>query len=102
MQFLGTSAGLSASSITRLTTQWQDEALAFAARDLSSVDYIYLWAAGVDPRIRLEQERLCLLVMVGVRADGRKELVALTDGSNEWHESWAAVFRLEGAAPLLP
>jgi len=69
MQFLGTGAGLSASSITRLTTRWQDEALAFAARDLSSVDYVYLWAAGVDLKIRLEQEKLCLLVMVGVRAD---------------------------------
>ena len=80
MQFLDVGAGLSASSITRLTTQWQDEARAFAARDLSSVDYVYPWADGVDLKIRLEQEKLCLLVMIGVRADRRKELVALTDG----------------------
>ena len=46
MQFLGTGSGLLASSITRLTTQWQDEARAFAARDLSIVDYVYLWADG--------------------------------------------------------
>ena len=93
MQFLGTGAGLSASSITRLTTQWQDEARAFAARDLSSVDYVYLWADGIHLKMRLEQEKLCLLVMIGVRADGRKELVALTDGFRESHESWADLLR---------
>ena len=92
-QFLGTGAGLSASSITRLTTQWQDEARAFAARDLSGVDYVYLWADGIHLKIRLEQEKLCLLVMIGVRADGRKELVALTDGFRESHESWADLLR---------
>ncbi len=72
-QFLGTGAGLSASSITRLTTQWQDEARAFAARDLSQADYVYLWVDGIHLKVRLEQEKLCLLVMIGVRADGRKE-----------------------------
>ena len=79
-QFLGTGAGLSASSITRLTAQWQDEAKAFGRRDLSSTDYVYLWVDGIHLKVRLEQEKLCLLVMVGVRADGRKELVAVADG----------------------
>ncbi len=59
-QFLGTGAGLSASSITRLAGQWQDEARAFAGRDLSSVDYVYLWVDGIPLKIRLEQEKLCL------------------------------------------
>src|SRR5271163_2769161 len=79
-QFLGTGAGLSASAITRLTSQWQDEARAFGERDLSGADYVYLWIDGIHLKVRLDQERLCLLVMIGVRADGRKELVALTDG----------------------
>ncbi|MET8874909.1 IS256 family transposase [Nocardia sp. NPDC004604] len=92
-QFLGTGAGLSASSITRLTAQWQDEARAFGQRDLSSVDYVYLWVDGIHLKIRLEQEKLCLLVMIGVRADGRKELVALTDGFRESSESWADLLR---------
>ena len=82
-QFLGTGAGLSASAITRLTTQWQDEAKGFAERDLSASDYVYLWVDGIHLKVRLEQEKLCLLVMIGVRADGRKELVALTDGYRE-------------------
>jgi putative transposase len=57
------------------------------------VDYVYLWADGIHLKIRLEQEKLCLLVMIGVRADGRKELVALTDGFRESHESWADLLR---------
>ncbi len=92
-QFLGTGAGLSASVITRLTGQWQDEARAFAERDLSGVDYVYLWVDGIHLKVRLEQEKLCLLVMIGVRADGRKELVALTDGYRESTESWADLLR---------
>jgi len=79
-QFLGSGQGLSAPTVTRLTAQWQDEAKAFAARDLSQVDFVYLWVDGIHLKVRLEQEKLCLLVMIGVRADGKKELVALTDG----------------------
>jgi transposase-like protein len=92
-QFLGSSAGLSASVITRLTEQWKDEQRAFAARDLSGVDYVYLWADGVHVNIRLEEHKLCLLVMIGVRADGRKELIALADGYRESTESWADLLR---------
>ena len=92
-QFLGSGVGLSAASITRLTTQWQDEAAAFGKRDLSQVDYVYLWVDGIHVKVRLEQEKLCLLVMLGVRADGRKELVALTDGYRESTESWADLLR---------
>ena len=92
-QFLGSGAGLSATTITRLTTQWQDEAKAFEARDLSGTDYVYLWVDGIHLKVRLEQEKLCLLVMIGVRADGRKELVAITDGYRESCESWADLLR---------
>jgi len=92
-QFLGSSAGLSATTITRLTAQWQDEAKAFGQRDLSGTDYVYLWVDGIHLKVRLEQEKLCLLVMIGVRTDGRKELVALTDGYRESTESWADLLR---------
>lgn len=92
-QFLGSRAGLSATTITRLTAQWQDEAKAFGCRDLSGTDYVYLWVDGIHLKVRLEQEKLCLLVMIGVRADGRKELVALADGYRESTESWADLLR---------
>jgi putative transposase len=92
-QFLGSGAGLSATTITRLTSQWQDEAKTFQDRDLSGTDYVYLWVDGIHLKVRLEQEKLCLLVMIGVRSDGRKELVALTDGYRESTESWADLLR---------
>jgi len=92
-QFLGSSAGLSSSVITKLTETWRAEQRAFAARDLSDVDYVYLWADGVHVNIRLEEHKLCLLVMIGVRADGRKELIALADGYRESTESWADLLR---------
>jgi transposase-like protein len=92
-QFLGSGAGLSAATITRLTTQWQDEARLFSDRSLSEVDYVYLWVDGIHVNVRLDQEKLCLLVMIGVRTDGKKELIALTDGYRESTESWAGLLR---------
>src|SRR5712671_1226659 len=92
-QFLGSAAGLSAAVITRLTGTWQAEQRAFAQRDLSQVDYVYLWADGIHVNIRLEEHKLCLLVMIGVRADARKELIALADGYRESAESWADLLR---------
>jgi transposase-like protein len=92
-QFLGTRAGLSGPVITKLTAQWQDEARAFSARDLSGADYVYVWADGVHLNIRLDEERLCLLVMIGVRADGTKELIALAEGYRESAGSWADLLR---------
>ena len=92
-QFLGSAAGLSAPVITRLTETWKAEQRIFAARDLSGADYVYLWADGIHVNIRLEEHKLCLLVMIGVRADGRKELIALADGYRESTESWADLLR---------
>lgn len=92
-QFLGSTKGLSAAVITKLTEQWKTEQRAYAHRDLSDVDFVYLWADGIHVNIRLEEHKLCLLVMIGVRADGRKELVALADGYRESVESWADLLR---------
>jgi transposase-like protein len=92
-QFLGSSAGLSAKTVTRLTEQWRDEAAAFGKRDLSATDYVYVWVDGIHVKVRLEQDKVCLLVMIGVRLDGTKELVALADGFRESSESWADLLR---------
>ena len=92
-QFLGSAAGLSAATITRLTTQWQDDAAAFNKRPLKDTDYVYCWVDGIHLKVRLEQDKVCLLVILGVRADGTKELVALADGFRESSESWADLLR---------
>ena len=92
-EFFGSAAGLSSSVITRLTKQWQAERDAFMRRDLSGVDYVYVWVDGIHFNIRLEEERLCTLVVVGVRTDGTKELVAICDGYRESTDSWADLLR---------
>lgn len=87
-------SGLSASSITRLTEQWQSDHAAFRARSLKFHQYAYLFIDGVHMTIRLgEDDRLCLLVVIGVREDGAKELLAIEDGYRESNDSWAAVLR---------
>ena len=91
--FFGSGAGLSAPVITRLVAQWQVDYQTFCQRDLSDRDYVYVWADGIHFRVRLEQARLCCLVIVGVRADGTKELVAVADGERESTDSWAELLR---------
>ena len=92
-EFFGSAAGLSASVVTRLTTEWQKERDQFAHRSLKDVDYVYVFADGIHFNVRLEEARLCALVIVGVRADGTKELVSISDGHRESTESWADVLR---------
>jgi putative transposase len=87
-------SGLSASSISRLTEQWQAEHAAFRQRSLRFHRYAYLFIDGIHMSIRLgEDDRLCLLVVLGVREDGEKELLAVEDGYRESTDSWAAVLR---------
>jgi len=98
-------AGLSPTTITRLTAEWQQEYEAFQKRDIRSRRFAYLWADGVHFRIRLEDDRLCTLALIGVREDGSKELIAVEDGYRESKESWLHVLRDLAArgveAPLL-
>ena len=87
-------SGLSSSSISRSTEQWQADHAAFKARQLGFHRYAYLFIDGVHVSVRLgEDDRLCLLVVIGVREDGVKELLAVEDGYRESTDSWAAVFR---------
>jgi len=87
-------SGLSASSIQRLTEAWQAEHRAFRQRSLRFHRYCYLFVDGVHMSVRLgEDDRVCLLVVIGVREDGCKELLAVEDGYRESTDSWAAVLR---------
>jgi transposase-like protein len=87
------SAGLSSSTITRLLGAWQQDYETFRKRDLSGKRYAYVFADGIHFRIRLEEDRLCALVLIGVREDGSKELVAVEDGYRESSEAWLSVLR---------
>lgn len=92
-QFLGSSAGLSPATVTRLTQQWQADHQAFGQRDLSGNDYVYVWADGIHLRICLREAKSCVLVLMGVRADGTKELIAMSGGYRESADSWADLLR---------
>src|SRR5215472_2281552 len=86
-------AGLSATNIARLTDEWETEYRTFQKRSLADRDYVYVWVDGVHFNVRLEDDRLCALVMIGVRPDGTKELIAVEDGYRESAESWKTVLR---------
>jgi transposase-like protein len=86
-------AGFSPSVVTRLVSSWQGEYADWKARSLAEVDYVYVWADGVHFNVRLEDERLAALVVIGARPDGTKEVIALEDGYRESTESWLALLR---------
>ena len=86
-------AGLSATNISRLTSEWEEEYRQFQQRRFGDRDYVYVWADGVHFNIRLEDDRLCTLVLLGARQDGTKELLAVVDGYRESTESWQSVLR---------
>jgi transposase-like protein len=81
-------AGLSASAIGRLKDGWQDEHAAWQKRDLSMRRYVYIWADGIHLQARLEDEKQCILVIIGTTPEGRKELVGFTDGARESAHDW--------------
>jgi len=80
--------GLSATTVTRLVGAWQDEHAAWSQRDLSDKRYVYVWADGIHFNVRLEEDRTCILVLIGATAEGRKELIAVADGYRESEQSW--------------
>ena len=84
-------AGLSATTITRLISAWQDEYKVWSRRSLRGKQYVYVWADGIHFNIRLEEDRQCLLVLIGATADGRKELIAVVDGHRESEQSWRSL-----------
>ncbi len=80
--------GLSASTITNLKKVWEEEYREWNQRSLEGQQYVYVWADGVHFNIRLEEDRQCILVLIGVTPEGKKELIAVHDGYRESEQSW--------------
>ena len=101
--------GLSPNVVVRLKEQWTAEYQEWSRRDLTGKHYVYLWADGIYVNVRLEDpenQRQCLLVIMGATADGHKELIAVQDGYRESEQSWTELLldlRQRGltVAPLL-
>jgi len=79
--------GLSAPTISRLKAVWQQEFQQWQKRSLADKRYVYFWADGIYCNVRMDDKQ-CLLVIVGVTADGAKELVAIEGGFRESEMSW--------------
>jgi putative transposase len=80
--------GLSATTVTRLKAVWEEEFQEWNKRSFEGKQYVYVWADGVHFNIRLEEDRQCILVLMGATADGKKELIAVVDGFRESEQSW--------------
>jgi transposase-like protein len=86
-------SGLSPTTVTRLKEVWGDDYQAWQKRSLADKHYVYIWADGVFFNIRLEDDRQCILVLMGATAEGKKELIALVAGHRESQQSWLALLR---------
>lgn len=82
--------GLSANSVSRLKSAWETEYQQWSGRSLTKRQYVYIWADGIYSKVRMD-DKLCLLVIMGVDETGRKELLAVVDGVRESEQSWTEV-----------
>jgi putative transposase len=80
--------GLSANTVTRLKAAWEEEYRAWSKRSLNDKHYVYVWVDGIHFNARLEDGRQCILVLMGVTPDGKKELIAIADGYRESEQLW--------------
>lgn len=80
--------GLSPSTISRMKEFWTDEHNRWKRRDLSTRRYVYVWADGIYLQARLADEKQCILVLIGVTPEGKKELIGFTDGARESAQDW--------------
>ena len=84
-------AGLSATNVVRLKAQWEQDYEAWRKRDFSLSRYVYFWVDGIHFNVRLDEERSCILVIMGANESGRKELLAISDGYAESKASWREI-----------
>jgi transposase-like protein len=80
--------GLSATNIVRMKAKWEEEYKSWIRRELSGKEYVYMWVDGLHVNVRLDEERSCILVLMAADSEGKKELLAVSDGYRESKASW--------------
>ena len=81
-------AGLPATTVVRLKDVWRREYEACSKRDLGAQRFVHIGADGICSNVRLDDERQCLLVVMGALEDGRQQLLAAGGGFRESELSW--------------
>jgi transposase-like protein len=95
--------GVSAPVVARLKRRWSQEYQAWRRQKLGRDRWVYLWADGIYSGLRADDERLCVLVVIGVNERGQKRFLAIEDGMRESKASWADVLRdLKKRGLLIP
>ena len=90
-KMLGTEISLSPSSVVKLKESWHDEYTEWNTRDLSGKQYVYWWVDGIYCNVRMDNDKSCILLIMGATKEGDKELVAVEDGYRESTASWQGV-----------
>lgn len=85
--------GLSPRTIGRLKKSWIKEHSEWSKRDLTDKNYVYWWADGVYFNIRSDNDRQCMLILMGATPEGKKELIAVEDGFRESEQSWTELLQ---------
>ena len=80
--------GFSSDTVLRLRGQWKEELNQWNKRCLQSKNYVYMWADGIHFQARMEQDKQCMLVVIGATPEGKKELIGFIDGYRESAQSW--------------
>jgi putative transposase len=83
--------GLSPATVVRMKQLWEAEYQTWSKRDLSGKEYVYIWADGIHCNVRLDDQKTCLLIIMGADKDGKKELIAVNDGYRESKASWKEI-----------
>lgn len=87
-ELLGEDVSMSSATVVKLKESWRTEYNDWHKRDLADKKYVYWWADGIYFNVRLEDDRACILVLMGVTDKGKKELIAIEDGHRESEISW--------------
>lgn len=90
-KLMGRDVGLSPGTVVRLKEKWMEEYKEWNQRDLAGKEYVYWWVDGIYFNVRLEDERMCFLIIIGATQEGKKELVAVVPGYRESKISWRGI-----------
>jgi transposase-like protein len=95
VQALGVASGISKSEVSRICAELDDQVAAFRSRslDAASFPYVFLDATYCKARVDHQVVSQAVVVAIGVRADGHREVLGLDVGDSENGAFWTGFLR---------